>query len=62
MPAPKCPNCGRPLEVIVERQRIIYKFRPKSNYYVIVDKQHEVYCGDCGADVVDIFYKINIRG
>ena len=61
MPAPKCPKCGRPLEVIVERKRKVYKFRPESNDYVIADGEHEVYCGNCGADVVDTFYKIKIR-
>ncbi|MEM0096169.1 MAG: hypothetical protein QW660_05990 [Candidatus Bathyarchaeia archaeon] len=52
---PKCPYCGANLFRVVERNRIVYAFKPEEGRFIEVDGEAEMECPECHADLYDLF-------
>ena len=53
MEAPKCPECGKPLERVNEDTYEIYQY--DSGRYILVGEGINIYCPYCGADLEDLY-------
>ena len=57
MEAPKCPNCGRELETVIENVYLTYEWFPKEKLYKEKSYLGELYnlCPYCEIDLYDLF-------
>jgi hypothetical protein len=52
---PVCPKCGSKLVWVAEREENLYRFNPEKGKYEVEDGSIEVFCPECGTDLLDIF-------